>query len=78
MYKTRHHLWHHGETGEPCGESTDQLDWDANPICPKCGQLTEYREFQIGEDFMGNRIEGWNYECHTCYIGTEVEELDEA
>jgi len=76
MYRTRHHLWHFEETGEPCGESTDMLDWDSNPVCPKCGQLTEYWEGAIGQDRMGNDERAENWVCYHCKIGTELHEME--
>jgi len=74
---TRHHLWSYNETGEPYGESTDNLDWNSSPICPKCGGLTEYWEGQIDQDRMGNDIHGWMWECRHCGIGTELREIEE-
>jgi len=75
MNAARHHIWHHQETGEPAGESTDQMDWLSNPICPLCGQPTEYDEFVYDQDRQGNDIRGWNWQCNHCHIGTELVEI---
>jgi hypothetical protein len=44
-------------------------------ICPKCHQPATYVEGQIDEDFMGNRIDGWWFDCYKCGIGTTPVEL---
>ncbi len=63
--------WVYEETGETCGESEEDVD---TPHCPQCGQPCEYWEGQIGQDFMGNDIDGWNWTCYQCMVGTEVME----
>lgn len=68
--------WHDSETGEPYSETQEDISWDADPHCPKCGKLTHYWEGQIDQDFMGNDIDGWNHVCYECHLGTELQELD--
>lgn len=39
--------------------------------CPKCGNAATYVEATIDQDFMGNDIVGWWWDCYECGIGTE-------
>lgn len=52
-------------------QTTAYGDW----LCPKCGKEATYRVGQIDQDFMGNDIDGDWYDCYSCMIGTEPEEL---
>lgn len=67
--KTWH--WFDSESGEPVAD-TETERYNDTPTCPKCGKPAEYWEGQIDQDFMGNDIDGWNYECYHCHIGTDL------
>ena len=43
-------------------------------ICPKCGQPAEAWEGVIDQDYAGNDIRGWSYDCYHCNICTEPQE----
>ncbi len=43
--------------------------------CPQCGKVCTYDEGVIEQDFMGNDIEGYSYDCYDCWIGSEMEEI---
>lgn len=67
--------WHYSENGDHvCTQEVRNADME-DPNCPLCGKPTEYWEGQIDQDRMGNDIDGWNYVCWACGIGTEVQEL---
>lgn len=67
--------WHYEETGEPVGD-TETERYSDTPNCPLCGKPADYWEGQIDQDFMGNDIEGWNYVCYGCMVGTDLIEFD--
>ncbi len=69
-------IWHYEETGDQvCTQEVRNSECE-EPNCPLCGKRTEYWEGQIDQDIMGNDIDGYNYVCYDCRIGTQVEELD--
>jgi len=69
--------WHDEETGDHVQTVEYHESFGSSPPCPKCGKKTHYWEGQIDQDFMGNDIQGWNYVCYECRIGTKAEELDD-
>lgn len=64
------------ETVEKVGDFPLEKTATGDYICPKCGKPTEYVEAQIDQDFMGNDIYGWWFDCYQCGIGTEPVEFD--
>ena len=67
--------WQNEEDGEYIQTVEYPERLSGNPPCPKCGKKTHYWEGQIDQDIMGNDIEGWNYVCYECHIGTKPEEI---
>lgn len=64
------------QTGEPLGEMEFDVNFYGHPHCPECGKVMEYWEGHFDQDIMGNDIRGWNHQCYTCEIQTEVMEGD--
>ena len=72
---TRTVKWVHMDTGEQVATTEYPRHQHHYSPCPQCGQETEYNEFQIDQDEMGNDIDGAAYECWHCHIMSEPEEL---
>lgn len=72
-------LWEPGETDiespYKVGEYPLIVTTNGDYICPQCGQPADYVEGQIDQDFQGNDIGGWWYDCYKCGIGTEPVEI---
>lgn len=66
--------WFDLDTFEEVGEFPLQLADNDDYICPKCGSPAVYWEGQIGQDYMGNDIRGWSFDCWACKIHSEVVE----
>lgn len=68
--------WMDNETGEFLTSSEQEGDDSRNPRCPKCGGKTEFIEGTYDQDYQGNDIRGWWFDCHVCNIGTPPFEGD--
>jgi len=67
--------WFNMETDDSIGYYPIEQTYDLEAlICPKCGGATEYWEGQIDQDFMGNDIRGYSYDCHKCKIHSACQE----
>jgi hypothetical protein len=73
----RKHNWEDIESGEAVTTSEDNKHWDSDPMCPVCGDLAAYEEFQTGQDIMGNDYYGWHWACRPCGIATATQELED-
>lgn len=67
--------WFDMETDECLGSFPLNLNNVGDYVCPKCGKPAEYREGTIGQDRMGNDINGRSFDCYQCHIYSQAEEL---
>lgn len=67
--------WYSLETDEPLDTLPTEISYDGDVICPKCQKRCTYWEGQIGQDEMGNDLDGWAFYCFPCGICTDWEYL---
>ncbi len=68
--RTKTWNWHDNETGDFIQTTEQDADDTRNPVCPKCGKKSSYMEGTYDQDYQGNDIRGWWFDCHPCNIGT--------